>query len=89
MNRSSFYRVLRVLVYPGWVLCASVAILIASSSNAYAYIDPGYGALLWQLLIAGFFGTLFYARNIIAKIKSWLKPTKTTVKEEPHRPESL
>jgi len=71
----------RVLRYLVWVLCASAAILIASSSNAYAYVDPGYGVLLWQLLIAGFFGALFYARNIVSKIKSWFKTTKVTREE--------
>jgi len=73
--------VVHVLRYAFWVLSASVAILIVSSSNAYAYIDPGYGALLWQLLIASVFGILFYARNIISKIKSWFKTTKMTGEE--------
>jgi hypothetical protein len=28
----------------------------------FLYTDPGSGALLWQLLVAGFIGALFYAR---------------------------
>ncbi len=63
----------RILHYPLRLLFTSAAILVASSSNAYAYIDPGYGSLLWQLLIAGLFGTLFYTRSIIFKIKTWFK----------------
>ena len=31
--------------------------------QAYAYTDPGSGALLWQALVAGAFGLLFYARK--------------------------
>jgi hypothetical protein len=27
------------------------------------YADPGSGALLWQILAAGFVGALFYARR--------------------------
>ncbi|MBI4464873.1 MAG: hypothetical protein HY647_09240 [Acidobacteria bacterium] len=33
------------------------------SSPAQAYTDPGSGALLWQALVAGAFGLLFYARR--------------------------
>jgi hypothetical protein len=40
--------------YPLRLLFASASILLASSSNAYAYVDPGYGALLGELLIASF-----------------------------------
>jgi ABC-type iron transport system FetAB permease component len=54
----------------------STTMLIATSSNAHAYIDPGYGSLLWQLLIAGFFGSLFYIRNIILKVKTWFGSAK-------------
>jgi hypothetical protein len=58
----------------------SALVLIGGSSNAQAYIDPGYGSLIWQLLIASFFGGLFYARTIIAMIKSWFKGRKHTDK---------
>ena len=33
------------------------------------YVDPGSGALVWQLLAASFFGGLFYARSVIRRIK--------------------
>ncbi|MER3428412.1 MAG: hypothetical protein C4334_09975 [Pyrinomonas sp.] len=32
------------------------------------YVDPGSGALLWQLLIAFFFGAAFYARSFWSRI---------------------
>jgi len=60
-----------MLLYPFRLLFTSAAIVIASSSDAWAYIDPGYGSLLWQLLIASVFGILFYARSIIFRIKTW------------------
>ncbi len=59
-----------------FLLGAGIILLIATVSNAYAYIDPGYGSLLLQLGIAGFFGTLFYTRNILLKIKTWFKGLK-------------
>lgn len=36
--------------------------------DALAYIDPGYGALLQQVLLSGLFGTLFLARKTIRRI---------------------
>src|SRR6476660_2919287 len=41
-----------------------------SAQQARAYTDPGSGALIWQMLAAGFVGVLFYLR----KFASWLKP---------------
>jgi hypothetical protein len=35
---------------------------------ALLYTDPGSGALLWQLLLAAFFGALFYARLLMRRI---------------------
>jgi hypothetical protein len=30
----------------------------------FIYTDPGYGTLIWQLLLAGFFGGMFYFRRL-------------------------
>jgi hypothetical protein len=35
---------------------------------AFLYTDPGSGALVWQLLVASFFGVLFYLRAFIRRI---------------------
>lgn len=37
----------------------------------YAYLDPGTGSYLFQILIAGFLGSLFFAKNIIRKVRSF------------------
>jgi hypothetical protein len=37
-------------------------------SLAFLYTDPGSGALVWQLLVASFFGGLFYIRSFIRRI---------------------
>lgn len=41
--------------------------------NAYAYIDPGSGALIWQMLVAASFGCLFYFKKIRTVIKNTVK----------------
>jgi len=31
----------------------------------YAYADPGSGILIWQMLLAGIAGALFYLRRLL------------------------
>lgn len=38
-------------------------------TNHLLYIDPGSGSLLFQMLVAGILGALFFFRNILQKIK--------------------
>lgn len=40
---------------------------------AHAYLDPGTGSYLFQILIAGLLGSLFFVKNIINKIKKLFK----------------
>lgn len=45
-----------------------IMILLISTlleGKAYAYIDPGTGSMLWQLLFAAGVGSLFYVRKAI------------------------
>jgi hypothetical protein len=44
-------------------------ILLFAPGRAHAYIDPGTGSLLWQLLFAAGVGSVFYLR----KTFSWLR----------------
>ncbi|OGR83711.1 MAG: hypothetical protein A2901_07260 [Elusimicrobia bacterium RIFCSPLOWO2_01_FULL_54_10] len=37
--------------------------------SAFAYVDPGMGALLWQLILAGIFGAAFF----VDKIRQWFR----------------
>ena len=34
------------------------------SCFAYFYTDPGAGTLVWQLVLAAFFGGMFYIRRL-------------------------
>ena len=58
-------------------LVLAVAVLLAVESPARAYTDPGSGALLWQILVAGFVGALFYVR----KFTSWLRGKKRKTRD--------
>ena len=63
----------------GWLnLALAILVLIcAVPSDAYAYTDPGSGALIWQGLVAGFIGAMFYFRRFI----SWFKAKRKDGKE--------
>jgi hypothetical protein len=40
---------------------------LAIVNPLFIYADPGSGALIWQLLVAAFIGSMFYFR----RIKDW------------------
>lgn len=46
--------------------------MFATEREAHAYTDPGTGALLWQMMVAGLVGVGFYFRRITA----WFKKKK-------------
>ena len=43
-----------------------LSLFIGFETEARAYTDPGTGALIWQVLVAGFVGAMFYLRRITA-----------------------
>lgn len=43
-----------------------------NSASILLYADPGSGALALQLLLATFFGALFYARSYLVRLKDRL-----------------
>ena len=42
-------------------------------SEAFAYIDPGSGMLMWQGFIAAVGAVLIFVRNPVQTVKAWLK----------------
>ena len=56
----------------------AVGVLIAAQRPAYAYTDPGSGALILQLILAASFGVMFYLRRIISWFRG-LRSHKETV----------
>lgn len=55
---------------PMKVPCAAVAISLAAVAPAHAYIDPGTGSMLLQVIGAGVAGAIFYFRELRYKILS-------------------
>jgi hypothetical protein len=43
---------------------ATVVLTSASFRTLLLYTDPGSGTLVWQLLLAAFFGGMFYLRKL-------------------------
>ncbi len=54
-------------------------------SNAYAYLDPGTGSYIFQLIVAALIGALFTVKQYWQKIKTFSKaffPEKTKKKKD-------
>jgi hypothetical protein len=51
-----------------------LCIFNCSGIHTLAFLDtaPGSGALVWQLLVASFFGGLFYIRSFIRRIAAMM-----------------
>jgi hypothetical protein len=47
------------------LLLLSIAAGVFAERDACAYTDPGSGALLWQMMLAALFGSMFYVRRFI------------------------
>ena len=62
--------------------------LVQTSLNSFlrgqeAYLDPGSGSYLLQLLIAGFLGGIFALRASWGRIKSYFQKRSSDEEEEP------
>ncbi|MDE2508501.1 MAG: hypothetical protein KGM43_14910 [Planctomycetota bacterium] len=45
--------------------------LPGASEGPWAYLDPGAGSLVLQMLLAGFLSSLVFAKSILHTLKSW------------------
>jgi hypothetical protein len=59
----------------------TLLILLAVPQIASAYVDPGSGAMLWQILAATFLGMLFYIRKIITAISRAFSTSSKPINE--------
>ncbi|HET9473928.1 MAG TPA: hypothetical protein VFO82_08545 [Steroidobacteraceae bacterium] len=63
-----------VAIFLGKVLRAggiTAAVLVATSADAHAYVDPGTGAMILQIIGAVVAGALFYFRQLREWISAW------------------
>jgi hypothetical protein len=59
----------------------TLLILLAVPQIASAYVDPGSGAMLWQILAATFLGMLFYIRKIVEAITGVFRNSSKPITE--------
>ena len=52
---------------------ATLVAMLICTSDAYAYIDPGTGSMIIQLIIATVVGAIVYFRRYLLKITSFFK----------------
>jgi hypothetical protein len=55
---------------------AGALLLMSTASPAFAYIDPGTGSLLLQIVLAVVAAVSFKIRSIMSYVKSWLQKRK-------------
>jgi hypothetical protein len=55
-------------------IIATVIFALATPLRAQGYVDPGAGAMLWQILAAAFVGAAFLFRKFILR---WFRGSKT------------
>ena len=75
----------------GAILSASVLFSVfffGSAPQARAYTDPGSGALIWQMLVAGFVGLMFYFRKFTSWFRERRNGSKTGGSEASPQPDT-
>lgn len=70
----------KLLSRPTFLVIVLVA-SIASDTKAFGYVDPGSGTLIWQFLVAGIAGVLFYAQSLFRSLFSSGKKRRNTPKD--------
>jgi hypothetical protein len=62
-------------IFPPLSLLLALAFIVCPQP-AFAYLDPGTGNFIFQLLIGGAIGALATIKIWWAKVVAWLKPKK-------------
>jgi len=48
-------------------------VIVLLPSPAYAYIDPAFGALLWQALVAAALGGAYYLYRTVEGVRNFVR----------------
>ena len=54
------------------MILVSMLLIVGMSGSAFAYIDPGTGSYLFQMLMAGLLGSLFAVKMAWRNIKMYV-----------------
>jgi hypothetical protein len=52
----------------------AIFVFLSLPKFTYAYLDPGTGSYIFQLLIAGLIGSSFFLKTAVKKIRNKFKP---------------
>jgi hypothetical protein len=67
-----------------FLLTTALLIFMVTSQPAHAYLDPGTGSFLFQLLVGGILSGLFAIKIYYKKIKGWFKKQPEQNIEKPN-----
>ena len=63
-----------------------ICVLIISENSAHAYLDPGSGSFIFQIVIAGLLGALVAVKRFWINIKTFFKNMFSRGEvQEPHK----
>ena len=65
------------------IAVTGIALSVVAVGPAHAYVDPGSGTLLVQLLVAAAVGATFYFRRALFNIKSFFVGNRKDPEEPP------
>ena len=65
------------------IAAAGFALSVVATGPAHAYVDPGSGTLLVQLLVAAVVGATFYFRRALFNIKSFFLGNRKDPDQQP------
>lgn len=63
------------LLLPGVVLMLEQAFF----TSVWAYLDPGAGSMLFQVVIAGLLSSMFFAKNSYQLVRGWVFAKKSKI----------
>jgi hypothetical protein len=66
----------------------AAALAVGAAGTAHAYIDPGTGSMLLQVIGAGVAGAIFYFRELRIKVMSFFSRHEAPAAEDPSEPTS-
>lgn len=66
---------------PVYLSAVTVVLAVTMPLQAYAYLDPGTGSFMLQMLIAGLLGTMLYIKLAWANVKMFFN--RLLSKQEP------
>ena len=69
-------------------LACAIAVSIAATGPALAYIDPGTGSMLLQMMAAAVAGAIFYFRELRIKLMSFFTRRDASAADDTSEPPS-